>query len=59
MEFRKTTSSGTGQNSLAMPENRTWEYWSIGIKIEDYDIFVFFVFSITPSLHYSIIPERP
>jgi hypothetical protein len=31
------------------------ENWSIGIKAEDYDVFLFLYLAL---LHYSIIPER-
>ena len=49
----KTTSSGRGQISLAMPGNTTREYWSIGMKAEDYDVFLFLYLAL---LHYSITP---
>jgi len=67
--MEKTLLSEQGQSSLAMPGNKTREHWSIGelskiplsagsigIKTEDYDVFLFLYLAL---LHYSIIPERP
>ena len=37
----KTLLSEQVQSSLAMPGNTTWENWSIGMRIEDYNVFLF------------------